>query len=57
MMIYKFYYHHCAELRKSCLQGWPLTGIWELGFKGDFFTILRTDESLTMPKLWLKNVV
>ena len=41
-MIYKFYYHHCAELRKFCLQGWPLTGIWELGFKGDFSTILRT---------------
>ena len=56
-MIYKFYYHHCAELRKFCLQGWPLTGIWELGFEGDFSTILRTDESLTMPKLCLKNVV
>ena len=53
-MIYKFYYHHCAELRKFCLQGWPLTGIWELGFKGDFSTILRTDESLTMPKLFKK---
>lgn len=45
-----------ALLCKSCLQCWPLTTVWELGFQeGSHHP--PTDEWLTVPKLIVSNVV
>ena len=40
--------HEAAILWRTCLQGWPLDGIWELGF-GGVFPLSLTDKCVLIP--------